>query len=85
MILKLLRRVLASVPTLVGISILSFMVIRLVPGDPVLTMLGERGGSPELVEEMRRSLGLDRSLMEQYWIFVRQAVTGDLGVSIVSK
>lgn len=60
-------------------------MIRLVPGDPVLLMLGERGGSPELVAEMRHSLGLDRPLYVQYFQFIGQALRGDLGSSIVSR
>jgi dipeptide transport system permease protein len=85
MLTFLLRRLLHAIPTLIGVSLIAFLLIRLVPGDPVLLMLGERGGSPEAVEEMRRNLGLDRPLWSQYVGFVTHAARGDLGESIVSK
>jgi len=73
------------IPTLVGISILSFAVIRFIPGDPVLIMLGERGANPEVYAEMKSKLMLDRPMHEQYWYFLKNAVKGDFGQSIVSK
>jgi dipeptide transport system permease protein len=79
------QRLLSTIPTLLGVSVLAFALIRLVPGDPVLLMLGERGGSPEIVQEMRARLGLDRPLLDQYWHFVSRAARGDLGESIISK
>jgi dipeptide transport system permease protein len=81
----LLKRVWHSLPTLVGVSLVAFLLIRLVPGDPVLLMLGERGGSPEAVSEMRHNLGLDRPLWVQYFQFIGHAATGQLGDSIISK
>lgn len=81
----LIKRVLQSLPTLFGVSLVAFLLIRLIPGDPVLLMLGERGGSPELVEEMRRNLGLDQPLYTQYFQFMSRAMKGDLGESIISK
>lgn len=81
----LLLRLWHSVPTVLGISVIAFLLIRLIPGDPVLLMLGERGGSPEAVADLRRTLGLDQSLMVQYWRFISQAAQGSLGDSIVSK
>lgn len=81
----LLKRILHSLPTLFGVSLVAFLLIRLVPGDPVLLMLGERGGSPELVAEMRANLGLDLPLYQQYFHFVGSALTGNLGESIVSR
>ncbi|MBQ47206.1 MAG: dipeptide ABC transporter permease DppB [Zetaproteobacteria bacterium] len=82
---SLLKRLLVIVPTLLGVSILAFGLIRLVPGDPVLLLIGERGASPEVYAEMRANLGLDQSLLNQYMQFVGRAVTGDLGTSIISK
>ena len=57
----------------------------MVPGDPVLNLLGERGGSEEQVTEMKKNLGLDRSLPEQYFLFVGNALHGDLGTSVISQ
>lgn len=70
--------------TLLGASLVAFFLIRLVPGDPVLNMLGERGGSPEQIAEIRAKLGMDRSLLEQYLLFVGNALQGDMGRSVVS-
>lgn len=80
-----LKRLMHSVPTLIGVSLIAFLLIRLIPGDPVLMMLGERGGSPEAVREMRHNLGLDEPLWTQYFQFIGRAVHGDLGESIISK
>lgn len=71
--------------TLLGASFLAFLLIRLVPGDPVLNLLGERGGTTEQIEAVRARLGLDRSWPEQYLIFLGKAVQGDLGESIFSR
>lgn len=79
------RRLLILLPTFLGVTLLSFILIRIVPGDPVLLMLGERGASPEAYEQMNRSLGLDRPLAEQYFRYLGAALKGDLGVSIVSR
>jgi dipeptide transport system permease protein len=78
------RRLLISIPTLIGISIIAFLLIRVVPGDPVMLLLGERGSSPQVYEEMRKSMGLDRSFLQQYLQFFSNAICGDLGVSISS-
>lgn len=82
--LAILRKFLAVVPTLIGASIIAFGLIRLIPGDPVLNLLGERGGNPEVVAELRQKLGLDKPVYEQYLIFVGNALKGDMGTSIVS-
>lgn len=81
----ILRRLVVSIPTLIGVSLVAFLLIRWVPGDPVMLLLGERGASPELYAEMKRNLGMDRPLVEQYFGFVSQALQGDLGISIHSK
>lgn len=81
----ILRRLVVSIPTLIGVSLVAFLLIRMVPGDPVMLLLGERGASPELYAEMTRNLGLDRPLIEQYFSFLGHALQGDLGVSIHSK
>lgn len=81
----LVERLLQLIPTLIGISLFSFFIIRMVPGDPVLLMLGERGADPKIYMEMKSSLGLDRPIFEQYYSYVENALTGDFGKSIVSK
>lgn len=85
MVFGILKKFLTLIPTLIGASILAFALIRLVPGDPVTHLLGERGGDPEMVEQMRARFGLDKPIHEQYLIFVGNALKGDLGESTVSK
>ncbi len=77
-----LRRALTVIPVLLGVSILVFGFIHMIPGDPALTMLGERA-TPEKVAEVRQRLGLDRPIYHQYLIYLGKIVRGDLGISIV--
>ncbi|HUQ86943.1 MAG TPA: nickel ABC transporter permease [Vicinamibacterales bacterium] len=74
------RRVLLTVPVLLGVATLVFSLIHLVPGDPAQAMMGD-GASPQDVAELRTKLGLDQPLGTQYVSFLRHAITGDLGVS----
>jgi peptide/nickel transport system permease protein len=76
----LVRRILLTIPVLLGVATLVFSLIHLVPGDPAQAMLGD-GASPQDIADLRVSLGLDRPLLDQYVTFLRQAVTGDLGRS----
>ena len=78
-----IRRVLLTIPVLVATSIFVFLLIRLVPGDPVRTMLGIRA-TPTLIATVRQQLGLDRSLPEQYWLWIGGAVHGDLGQDFIT-
>lgn len=82
MIKFLLKKLSIVFITLLGVSLISFLLIRMVPGDPVLLMLGERGGNPELYQQMQQKLGLDKPLYEQYGIFLLKALQGNLGESI---
>ncbi|PYM94741.1 MAG: peptide ABC transporter permease [Candidatus Rokuibacteriota bacterium] len=77
-----IRRSLTIVPVLLGVSVLVFSFIHLIPGDPALTMLGERA-TPEKVAEVRARLGLDRPIWQQYVLYMGKVLHGDLGVSIV--
>lgn len=69
------------IPVLLGASLLVFLFVHLIPGDPAVTMLGERA-SQENVARIRHDLGLDRPLYEQYFIFLGRILRGDLGRSI---
>jgi len=73
------------VPTLIGISILSFVLVRFVPGDPVMLLLGERGADPAVYAQMKKDMGLDLPVWRQYINFATDAAQGDLGTSIISK
>ena len=77
-----IRRTLTVIPVLLGVSILVFGFVHLIPGDPAVTMLGERA-TPEKVAEVRARLGLDRPIHEQYLLYLGKVLRGDLGVSIV--
>ena len=76
----LMRRLLLTVPVLLGVATLVFALIHLVPGDPAQTMLGE-SAAPEEVARLRTQLGLDKPLLEQYVGFVKGVAHGDLGTS----
>lgn len=77
----LLRRLLLTIPVLVGVATLVFSLIHLIPGDPVQAMLGE-SASPQDVAELRERLGLNRPLLVQYGSFLKGIATGDLGTSL---
>ena len=81
----LLSRLVTTVPVLFGVSLLVFMMLHLVPGDPVKMMLSEFQTSPQQVELLRSQLHLDEPLPQQYGRFVVNALRGDLGLSIRSK
>ena len=83
MISFVLRRLALTLPTLVVMSIVVFLIIRLVPGDPVRTMLGFRATDAN-VAELRQQLGLDQSLFTQYINWAGNLLHGDLGTDIVS-
>ena len=82
-LLFIARRVLLTIPTLLVMSIVVFLIIRLVPGDPVRTMLGFRATDAN-VAELRGQLGLDQSLIQQYFSWIGGLLRGDLGQDIVS-
>ncbi|GAB1582643.1 MULTISPECIES: ABC transporter permease subunit [Phyllobacteriaceae] len=73
------------VPTFIGITIVAFAFVRVLPGDPVLLMAGERGVSPERHAELMAQLGFDRPLWEQYLHYVWNLLHGDFGQSLVTK
>ena len=72
-------------PTLFGISLISFFIIRMIPGDPVLLLLGERGADPVVYQEMKKELGLDKPMASQYVPYLGNALRGDFGKSIMPK
>jgi ABC-type dipeptide/oligopeptide/nickel transport system permease component len=76
----LLRRLLFVVPQLVGITLITFLLVQLIPGDPARLMLGPLA-SEETIQRLREHLGLTRSLPEQYGVYVWHALQGDLGTS----
>jgi peptide/nickel transport system permease protein len=79
----IIRRILGLIPVLLGVSFLVFFLIRLIPGDPVVVMLGERARLEE-VERVREELGLNKPLHLQYFSFMGQLLRGNLGKSIIN-
>src|SRR5688572_14695732 len=77
----LARRLALTLPVLLGVATLVFSLIHLIPGDPAQAMLGE-AAPQEDVEELRRRLGLDRPLLEQYTTFLAGLMRADLGLSL---
>jgi len=75
------RRLLQMVPVALGVTILVFFMVHLIPGDPARTMLGARA-TDQAVAQLRHEWGLDRPLMEQYWLFMKRLAQGDLGDSL---
>ena len=80
----LLRRVAMIVPTFVAVTFLSFLLIHLVPGDPIEARSGQRGITPERLAELRHEYGLDRPLWRQFVQYEQQVASGDLGTSLVT-
>lgn len=79
----LLRRIAMAIPTLLLVSVAVFLLMRLIPGDPVQLMLGD-SADPAQIDAMRRRMGLDLALPAQYLLWLRNAVGGDLGVTITN-
>jgi peptide/nickel transport system permease protein len=82
------QRTLSAVVVLFGVSVLTFLLMRLIPGDPVQYMFATYQGeapSPEQIAEVRRQLGLDQPLHIQYFKYVTAALRGDLGRSVFLK
>jgi dipeptide transport system permease protein len=80
-----LTRIGMLIPTFFGITVLAFFLIRLVPGDPIETMAGERGIDPARHEQLRREFGFDRPLLVQYGRYVARVLHGDLGRSMITR
>jgi dipeptide transport system permease protein len=81
----LVRRLALLLPTFIGITLAAFFLIRLVPGDPIEVMVGERKLDAQAHARLVTQLGLDQPLLVQYGRYLKQTVSGDLGTSIVSR
>jgi dipeptide transport system permease protein len=84
MLAFLLRRVALIVPTFIGVTLIAFALIRLIPGDPVENLSGERGMDPERRLRLLHQFGLDRPLPLQYGDYIGQVLQGDLGTSLTT-
>jgi dipeptide transport system permease protein len=80
-----IARLAILIPTFLGVTIVAFGLIRLIPGDPIQVMAGERGLDPERHARLMAEYGLDRPLWEQYLAYLGGVLQGDLGNSIETK
>ncbi|HEX9246238.1 MAG TPA: ABC transporter permease [bacterium] len=85
MLRYIIQRLLQLIPILIGISLLTFLMLHLIPGDPVLIFAGDKPMTEERAAELRHQLGLDRPLWVQYGDYAAHAVRGDLGRGLRSQ
>lgn len=79
------RRLLVSIPVLLGVTLLVFGMLRLIPGDPAQIMMFGSNPTPERLEQLRTTLGLDKPFLVQYGLYIGRLLTGDLGYSYASN
>jgi dipeptide transport system permease protein len=80
-----ITRLLTFLPTFIGVTLISFSFIRVLPGDPIIVMAGERGVTEARYAELVQQFGFDRPLLSQYGDFIWGVLHGDLGISLVTK
>ena len=85
MLIYFLRRLALTVPTFIALMFLTFVAIRMVPGDPVEVRVGEHGISPERLAYFRHELGLDQPVWKQFVDYAWRLVHGDFGVSLATQ
>lgn len=81
----LLQKLGLLIPTFIGVSIIAFAFIRLLPGDPITLLAGERGVSAERYEQLQTAMGFDKPIVIQYLNYLGDILQGDFGTSIVTK
>jgi len=79
-----IRRLGLLIPVLIGMSLITFSIIHLIPGNPAHTILGEQA-TPEAIKELEENLGLNKPYIVQYGLYVKGLLTGDLGTSLRTK
>jgi len=80
----IIGRIIQMLPTILGVTILAFFLVHLIPGDPVLVLLGIRA-TPETIAILTKRLGLDKSITTQFFLFLKNIAMGDLGNSLVYR
>src|SRR5471030_664442 len=85
MLIYFVRRVALTIPTFIALMFLTFVAIRMVPGDPVEVRVGEHGISPERLAFFRHELGLDQPVWKQFLTYAWRLVHGDFGVSLATQ
>lgn len=81
----ILKRVLVGIPTLIGVTIILFLTLRVMPGDPVSVILGSAPSTPEVEAALREQFGLDQPILVQYWQFLTSALVLDFGRSYSTR
>jgi ABC-type dipeptide/oligopeptide/nickel transport system permease component len=81
----IIRRLLTSIPVVLAILLVSFVLTRLVPGDPIVALVGDYPAPPEFIEERRRAFGLDQPVYVQALIYFKNLFLGDFGYSFVNR
>lgn len=84
MLSYIIRRLILLIPVLLGMSIVVFLIIHAIPGDPAKMMLGEKA-DPEALEQLRETLGLNEPWYIQYFDYMKNILTGDLGTSLLTQ
>ncbi len=84
MLKYIIKKIILMIPVLIGLTIIIFLILHLAPGDPVDLIVGPNA-TPEVYENIRRDLGLDKPLLTQYMVFVGKLLKGDLGDSILQR
>jgi peptide/nickel transport system permease protein len=77
------KRLLSALPNLLGVIVITFLLTRAIPGDPAAYFAGA-SATQEAVEQVRRQLGLDKPMLEQFGLYVSQLARGDLGLSLTT-
>lgn len=80
----ILSRLLTAIPVMFGVVLFGFLLLKLVPGDPAVVVAGPMA-TPEVIEAIRREMGLDKPLVVQFLIYVGRVLRGDLGYSLISN
>src|SRR5687768_8878122 len=84
--LYLLRRILFTIPTVLGITLMAFIVANTIPADPITANLPSNAlNNEEMVRAFEKKWGLDKSLPEQYFTYLKNLLQGDLGTSIKTR
>jgi len=78
----IVRRLVQAIPVLIGITLVTFSMVHLVPGDPARALAGQRA-TPQILASIRRQMGLDQPLLQQYWHFISGLPRGQLGYSFL--
>jgi len=84
MLSYIIKRVLQVIPVIIGVTLILFILMNIIPGDPARLIL-QKGATEQALENLRAKMGIDKPLYVQYWRYIRQLAKGDLGISYRNK